>query len=89
MNFAEQGVVRYETDLAMHGQHIPLNFIQFQLTTIEELTRAWYSRRGWLVYDRRTLPLGDLGSEGGFTVVDMYKNMTILEQSDVQSPAMM
>ena len=51
----------------------PTTIVRLLLTTIEELTGAWYVKRGWAVYHTRRMPPGFIGSEGGFTLVDMFK----------------
>ncbi|KAH7096640.1 hypothetical protein BKA62DRAFT_833833 [Auriculariales sp. MPI-PUGE-AT-0066] len=87
MQFAEDVVVRFEVQKnATISAGVPTTVVRFLLTTIEELTGAYYAKRGWLIFNAKKMPPGFIGSEGGFTLIDMYKMVPIVATSRVQSP---
>ncbi|KAH7098854.1 hypothetical protein BKA62DRAFT_711591 [Auriculariales sp. MPI-PUGE-AT-0066] len=73
MKFAENAIFELvqEANAAPNGPATKL--VRFMLSTIEELNGAYYSKRGWLAAKRNKMPPGFVGSEGGFTLIDMYK----------------
>jgi len=71
---AEHSILQQEVQArARRVTETPTTGVRLLLATIKELNGAWYTKRGWGIYNAIDMPPGFLGSESGFTHVEMFK----------------
>ena len=62
--------------------------VRLLLTVVDELSGSWYTKRGWAAYHVKRMPPGFIGSEGGFTLVDMFKFLEVPLAAGPQATAL-